>query len=219
MRQVMLFAFAFFLFTALAISDSGEAQKQAEEFLTMYDSLYQKMYTVDAEASWLAGTDVTEIHTGQRIGADSAYAAFLGNTYLLNRAQELLRQKDQLAPLSVRQLQKILYNGAHSPGSIPEIVQKRVEAEAKQSATLDGFEFCAEKQGDKCVKPVTPNQIDDVLRHSTDLTELCTAGLRPAEFCLLDEPCRRDAGVTKCESEFSLFRDRSKSKEALDALQ
>jgi peptidyl-dipeptidase A len=148
-----------------------EAQQKADAFFQMYDSLYQKMYTVDAEANWIASTDVSELHTGQRIGADTSYSAFQGNAYILDRARELMKQKDQLQPLTVRGLGKVIYGGAHSPGTIPDIINARVEAEAKQSAVLDGFQFCLEKQGEKCVKPVTPNQIEDVLRSSTDLAE------------------------------------------------
>ena len=168
------FIFAILLISSLAVSDGinqTEAEKKAGEFLTMYDSLYQKMYAVDAEANWVASTDVSETHTGQRIGADSAYAAFLGNGYIINRAQELLKEKNQLTPITVRQLERILYNGAQAPGTVPDIVTARITAEAKQSATLDGFQFCAEGEGDNCVKAVTPNQIDDALQKFTDLAE------------------------------------------------
>jgi len=162
------------LTSALTFSQStnkSEAQQRADKFLTMYNSLYQKMYTVDSEANWVASTDVSDLHTGQRIGADSAYAAFLGSPYMISETRELLKEKNSLDPLTVRQLDKILYNGAHAPGTIPDIVAKRIEAEAKQSATLDGFEFCMERQGDKCVKPITVNQIDDMLQDSRNLTE------------------------------------------------
>ena len=162
------------LISSLSFSQSAnksEVQQQADKFLSMYDSLYQKMYTVDSEANWAAGTDVSDLHTGQRIGADSAYAAFLGSAYIINEARELLKRKDSLDSLTVRQLDKILYNGAHAPGTIPEIVAERIAAEAKQSATLDGFEFCMDRQGDKCIKPITVNQIDETLRDSRDLAE------------------------------------------------
>ncbi len=162
------------LISSLSFSQSAnksEAQQRADHFLTVYDSLYQKMYTVDSEANWVASTDVSDLHTGQRIGADSAYAAFLGSPYIINETRDLLKAKHSLDLLTIRQLDKILYNGAHAPGTIPDIVAKRIEAEAKQSATLDGFEFCLERQGDQCIKPITVNQIDDTLRDSRDLAE------------------------------------------------
>ena len=42
-----------------------------EEFLAMYNRLDQRLYTVAAEASWKASTDVSEEHTGERIGAQA----------------------------------------------------------------------------------------------------------------------------------------------------
>jgi len=151
--------------------DKSELQKKADEFLLLYNSMYQRVSAQVNEAYWLASTDVSETHTGQRIGADQVYSAFQGDPTVIERVRNFLKSKDQLDPLTVRQLNKILYNGAHSPGTIPDIVNKRVVAEAKQSSILDGFEFCAEKQGDKCVKVVTPNMIQDVLMKSTDLAE------------------------------------------------
>ncbi|HJZ11709.1 MAG TPA: M2 family metallopeptidase, partial [Acidobacteriota bacterium] len=168
------FIFVFFLIGIFSISDGSNesaAQKQADEFLTIYNSFYQRMYTVDGEANWLASTDVTDTHTGQRIGADIAYAAFLGSPYILEQSKKLLEKKQELSPITVRQLEKILYNAAHAPGTVPEIVNTRIAAEARQSATLDAFEFCAEREGNRCAKAVTPNQIDDALQKSADLQE------------------------------------------------
>ncbi|MCI0412398.1 M2 family metallopeptidase [bacterium] len=156
----------------LSICAVAFSQYQAmEEFLKMYDSLYQRLYTVNSEAYWAAGTDVSEIHTGERIGADKALAAFQGSTYILDRSRNFLKSKDQLKPLEARQIEKILYYGAHAPGTISDIVSERVAAEAKQSATLDGFVFCEQKEGDKCLKPITTNQIDDILKDSRDLEQ------------------------------------------------
>jgi peptidyl-dipeptidase A len=163
---------SFILLCAIAFSQQkSNLQKRADDFLKMYDSLYQKLYTVNSEAYWAAGTDVSDTHTGERIGADKALSAFQGTTYILDQTHNLLKSKAELDPLTVRQLEKVLYYAAHAPGTIPEIVSERVAAEAKQSATLDGFEFCEERQGDKCLKPTTPNLIDDVLRDSRDLAQ------------------------------------------------
>jgi peptidyl-dipeptidase A len=157
-------------FAAFSYSQS-DTRKEAEDFLKLYSSLFQKMTTVVNEAYWLSQTDVTEAHSGERIGADKAYSAFQGSPAFLDKTRVLLKSKDQLSPLTVRQLNKVLYLGAHSPGTIPDVVNERVAAEAAQSATLDGFEFCLEKQGDRCVKPIRVNAIDETLRTSKDLAE------------------------------------------------
>jgi peptidyl-dipeptidase A len=166
------FIMAVFFVPLLAISsDKSNIQQEAKEFLTMYNDLYQKLTTVSSEAQWLSSTDVNDKHTGERIGADKAVAAFQGNTYIISRCKELLKHKKELDALTVKQLHKVLYNAAHYPGTIPEIVAERVSAEAQQSAILDGFVFCDQKQGDSCVKVTTPNLIDDILRNSNNLAE------------------------------------------------
>src|SRR5512141_466906 len=139
----------------------GPAQKsEVQEFLKMYDEVSQRVGTVAAEAEWQAATDVTDEHTGQRIGAQRAAAAFTGSRYVIEDSRRFLRLKDSLNDLEFRQLDKILLNAAESPGTIPDIVRARIEAEARLGAALDSFTFCLDPQGGKCRKPVTPEEID-----------------------------------------------------------
>jgi len=142
-----------------------------EEFLQMYDQVGTQLYTVTAEAYWKAATDVSEAHTGERIGADAALAAFRGSPYVIESSRQFLDGREDLTDLEFRQLDKILLNAAESPGTIPDVVRRRVEAEAHLSATLDGFEFCLARQGGECAQSITPNAIDAVLRDSRDLAE------------------------------------------------
>jgi len=152
--------------------DSGTTpSSDVREFLQMYDQVDQQLHTVAAKAHWKAATDVSEAHTGERIGADAALAAFRGSPYVIESSRQFLDRKSELSDLDFRQLDKILLNAAESPGTIPEVVRQRIEAEARLSAILDGFTFCAEPPGQACVHPVTPNQIDAVLRSSHDLAE------------------------------------------------
>ena len=146
-------------------------QQRADDFLAIYDGVGQKIYAITSEAYWKSATDVTDQHVGERIGAERALAAFAGSRWVIETARALLEQKDQLDDLTRRQLEKILLSASEYPGTVPELVEARVEQEAKQSAVLDAFEFCAEKRGEKCVKTVNPNQIDDVLRDSRDEAE------------------------------------------------
>lgn len=143
-----------------------------EEFLRMYNLVDQRLYTVASEAAWKAASDVTEEHTGERIGADSALAAFRGSPYVIETSRRFLdRRKDSISNLQFRQLDKILLNAAEAPGTIPDVVRRRVQAEARLSALLDGFTFCLEFRGKECAKPITANAIDDVLLSSRDLAE------------------------------------------------
>ncbi len=173
MRRVFLTFIVTLFFTILVSGQQSKTSvaKDAKEFLTMYNEMYQKLVTVASDAEWKAGTDVTEQHTGERIGADQSLAVFEGSSYVIEKCKWLLKHEKELDPLSVRQLKKIMLTAAHYPGTIPDVVAERVAAEANQSAILDGFRFCDEKQGDSCVKFTTPNQIEEVLSSSTDLAE------------------------------------------------
>ena len=147
------------------------AQQRANRFLAMYNSIAQKIYAVSGDANWKASTDVTEQHVGERIGADRAFGAFAGSNYVIEETKALLAQSAQIDDLTRRQLDKILLAASQYPGTIPGVVNQRIEQEAKQSAVLDSFEFCAERRGEKCLKPITANEIDNTLRSSRDIRE------------------------------------------------
>ncbi len=137
----------------------------------MYNEVSRRVGTVAAQAEWQAATDVTDEHTGQRIGAQRAAAAFTGSRYVIEDSRRFLRLKDSLSDLEFRQLDKILLNAAESPGTIPDVVRARIEAEARLDAALDSFTFCLDKRGEKCLKPVSPEEIDQKLLASRDLVE------------------------------------------------
>ena len=157
--------------SAWSCQSEASAQQRADRFLAMYNSIAQKIYAVSGEANWKASTDVTEQHVGERIGADRAFGAFAGSTYVIEETKALLAQSAQLDDLTRRQLDKILLAASQYPGTIPGVVNRRIEQEAKQSAILDSFEFCMERRGEKCLKPITANEIDNILRSSRDLRE------------------------------------------------
>jgi peptidyl-dipeptidase A len=142
-----------------------------DDFLTMYNELDRRLNTVAAETQWKSVTDVTEEHTGARIGAERALAAFRGSRYVIDSSRRFLDLRDSLDDLKFRQLDKILLNAAESPGTIPDVVQARIEAEARLTAAMDGFVFCLERRGEQCLKPITPNEIDKVLLESRNLAE------------------------------------------------
>lgn len=151
---------------------SPEAESDVGEFLRIYNLVDRRLSTVAAEAAWDAATDVSEERTGRRIGAELALAAFRGSPYVIETSRRLLEtRKDALSNLEFRQLDKILLNAAEWPGSAPEIVRRRVEAEARLAAALDGVTFCLEWRGQTCLQLVTPGRIDEVLRTSADLAE------------------------------------------------
>jgi peptidyl-dipeptidase A len=141
------------------------------EFLRMYNDAGRRLYTISSEANWRASTDATAQNTGERIGAESAWAAFRGSTYVIETSQALLDSRSSLTDLEFRQLDKILLLAAESPGTAPEIVQKRVTAEASVGATLRAYSYCREMRGQRCVETIRLNEIDSVLLNSRNLSE------------------------------------------------
>src|SRR3954464_7501127 len=147
------------------------AQKEADAFLATVTGLVWPVSTSASLADWAAATDVTPEHVAQRTGADKALAAVSGSTTVIDKTKALLKNEKQLDELTVRQLRKLLLTAAENPGTIPEVVAKRVELESKQSAILDGYTFCLQPKGNSCAKPITANDIDDILKKSRDLNE------------------------------------------------
>jgi peptidyl-dipeptidase A len=151
------------------------AEKEATVFLEGLTGLLAPVSTATAEADWLAATDVTPEHTGQRTGADKALAALTGSKLVIDKSKALLAREKDLDDLTIRQLRKVLLSAAESPGTLPAVVTRRVEAEAHQSSILDGTAFCLQARsaaaGGGCARPATANEIDDILRKSRDLPE------------------------------------------------
>lgn len=151
---------------------SGTAKAEARAFLDLYNSLYMRLSAVEAEAQWSASTDVSPENEAKRTAAGQASAAFKGDKAILSQARELLKREAELEPLQVRQLDSILLRGGGYPGTIPDVVNARVEWESKQAAIQDGFTFCMEKAADgTCKKPVSANEIDDALKKNKNLDE------------------------------------------------
>jgi peptidyl-dipeptidase A len=140
-------------------------QERADRFLVVVNAGYQALYRVSSEAQWLADTDVTPAHDAAAEVAGKAYAAFNGNPALITEARELLAHRAELDPVTVRQLEHVLLNAAEDPMTNPDLVAARIAAETQQASILNSFEFTLRG------KPITPNQIDDLLQTSTDLAE------------------------------------------------
>lgn len=150
---------------------AASPEQEAASFLELFQSLWKQVYRVASEASWKASTDVTPEHEGERTGANRALAVVQGDPTILEKARLFLARREELSPLTVRMLERVLLNAAESPGTIPDIVAARVEAESKQSSLLDSYSFCLERKAGRCTRPTTPNEMDDLLKSSRDLGE------------------------------------------------
>lgn len=150
---------------AVPVKAAGPVQERADAFLKLVNAGYQALYRVNSEAQWDALTDVTPEHDAASEAAGNAYAAFNGNPAVITEARELLAHKDALDDLTVRELNQVILNAAEFPMTNPQLVEDRVHAETLQSSVLNSFAF--KLRG----KPVTANEIDDLLTSSTDLSE------------------------------------------------
>lgn len=155
-----------------AASSGRSWQEEADDLLDFYDPIYRALYTASAEAAWVASTDVSPEHTSARAATDRAFTAFTGSVGFIERARLLLEHEDELDDLTARQLREMLLTAAEAPQTNPDLARRRVQAEAEQSARLDGFQFCLDRRADgTCARPVITNDLDRVLATSTDLAE------------------------------------------------
>ena len=150
---------------APAGGNQSAAQEQANQFLSLMNASYQALYRVNSEAQWKAVTDVTPAHDAASEAAGKAYAAFNGNPAVIQQARDLLQHRTELDPLTVRELNQVLLNAAEGPMTNPFLVSRRIECETKQASLLNSFQF--KLKG----KPITVNEIDNLLTSSTDLAE------------------------------------------------
>ena len=150
---------------ASAANRSIDPQQRADDLLKLVNAAYKALYTVESEAQWLASTDVKPEHDAASETAGKARAAFNGNPALIREAQDLLKQKSKLKPITVRELERVLLNAAEGPMTNPRLVADRIKAETEQASTLHGFVFKLDGTN------ITVNQIDTLLQSSTNLDE------------------------------------------------
>lgn len=149
-------------------------EKEARAFIEAVAPLVLAAARVEAEASWLAATDVTAEHTAARAGAARAATAVAGTRSLIEKGRAFLAREKELDELTARQLRKLLLAAAEAPGTIPDVVRARAEAETRQAEILDRYTFCLQPKpgaAGACARPTTANEIDAVLLRSRDLGE------------------------------------------------
>ena len=153
---------------AIETMSASNVREDADLFLDAYTRRYVPLYYASSRAEWEANTRIVEGDsvTASRVRvANQALADFTGSSDTIARAQGLLEQRESLTPLQVRQLEAVLYAAASTPQTAAGLVRQRIAAEAAQTERLYGYAFTVDGE------EVTPNEIDDVLRESTDLAE------------------------------------------------
>jgi peptidyl-dipeptidase A len=152
-------------FNSPAATRAVDPQQRSEDLLKLVNAAYQALYKVESEAQWNASTDVKPEHDAAAEVAGKARAAFTGNPALIREAQDLLKQKSKLKPITVRELERVLLNAAEGPMTNPKLVADRIKAETEQASTLNGFVFKLDGTN------ISVNAIDNLLHESTNLVE------------------------------------------------
>jgi len=159
------------LSTAARASQADSVVKaDADAFLANYVEAWLPLEIKATEAAWVASTDVSEAHSAARVEATQAVDRVVGSPEVIAKVTALLEKKDMLDELRLRRLEKVRLRAAEAPGTLPEVVKARAEAEARQAAMQDGFAFSVKKPDGTTENP-TANDIDRILRGSTDLKE------------------------------------------------
>jgi len=154
--------------TARSKSPLGrDAEREARDFLAEYDAKYQPLYYTASKGQWLASTDVSDAHTEASIAAVKPLNEFVGERERVETIQRLRGQAWKLDPITNRRINSAFFKAAQYPGTVPELVAARTEAEAKQTAMQDGYRFTLRTPG-QADEEITANGIDEILTQSND---------------------------------------------------
>ncbi len=156
------------------VAESRRGRDEINDFLAGYTREYQRHFTELSEAQWTAATDVSDEHTRAATEAQNRLDAFVGARPRMEQIQRLRAMAWTGTPLASRQLERTWMLAARAPGTIPDLVKQRAEAEAKQAAALNGYEFRMSPPGGG-ERVVTANDIDDILLKSRNLDERLAA--------------------------------------------
>jgi peptidyl-dipeptidase A len=152
-----------------AFSEGNEDVKTAaQKFLADYNEKWNELRYQTSLAEWESNTRIIEgddTNAKRTAAAAEKLSAFTGSKENIEAATKFLKEKSQLTPLQILQLERVLYAAAESPAVVSDLVKERIAAETKQVEKLYGFDFKIEG------KSATPNQIDDTLRNSANLKE------------------------------------------------
>jgi peptidyl-dipeptidase A len=165
MNRLFMVVILLMVFLLVGCTKPVKVEDEAKAFIDSYTKTWQALEYESTKASWVANTDIKDAHTETEIVAQKKTVAFIGNKETIKKVKEFLTKKDQLTPLTLKQLDGILYKAAHGPGTIPETTAKLVEAEARQNGALYSYQFKLDDQ------PITPNKIDGMLRTEKDVVK------------------------------------------------
>jgi len=137
-------------------------------FLEEYNSIFQELLIASNEAEWTLNTRIVEGDNSAKDAvkeANAAFAAFTGSNKNIDSARGFLKERNNLSPIEIRQLELILYTAGANPESAKDIVQRKIDMEAEQTSRLFGFDYRIKEAS------VTTNQIDGILKSNNNTDE------------------------------------------------
>jgi peptidyl-dipeptidase A len=108
-------------------SEKEKHQKEVQEYLDAYNQKYKELYTASSEASWAVQTHIVEGDTTNAYKsklADEAMAKYTGSNENIDNAKKYLEWKNDLLPIQIKQLDKILFLAAGNPQSVEDVTKK-----------------------------------------------------------------------------------------------
>ncbi len=168
MKKIILVCTAFMMILGACKEDHSKIQGEAQAFIDAYTKEYVSLYTASSEAQWKSNIEIIEgdsTNAKATEAANEAYAKFTGSTENIEQAKKFLEHKKHLLPLQVKQLETILFAAGNNPQTVADVVKERIKAETAQTEKLFGFNFMLNN------KAVTTNELDDILKSSSNLDE------------------------------------------------
>ena len=153
-----------------SVDTSGSPEAQA--FIDAYTKEFVDLYYKSALAEWKLNTYIVEGDTvTPKVAEDAneAYAKFTGSTENIEKARSFLADSTTLNNLQLRQLNAILYTAGSNPEVAGDVIKQKIQAETEQTRGLFGFDFQIDG------KSVSTNDIDNILKKSSDLNERLAA--------------------------------------------
>ena len=168
MRKSSFFVFAAIVIPLTLAAATPAADPEVQAFLDFYNTAWEGMDRVANEAAWKAQADISEEHSAAAAASIETMASFMGNGYVMKQVRRFQERGAGLPYIQRAQLERIRLAAAGNPGTIPQVVHDKIEAETRLSDTLYGHEFTlADGQGGP--KVVSPNDIDEALRRERSL--------------------------------------------------
>ena len=150
---------------AAPLSAPSPLQERANHFLSLFNAGYQSLIAVREAAGWDASVDVTPAHDAAAEATSRSFAAFTGHPTVIAESRALLERRAELDPVTVLQLQRVLFNAAEAPMTNPALARARIAAETAQDSALNTFTFHLDDQA------LATNQLDERLLTCTDLAQ------------------------------------------------